>query len=218
MRITAIESQKKNPQRVNVSLDGEFAFSLARIVAAWLKVGQELSEEKIATLQAEDKHEAAFQKSMHFLSFRPRSSAEIRQNLTKHGFAETLVEETIQRLQHDGLVDDAAFAKTWVENRNTFHQRSKVALRMELHRKGLPNEIVQSVLEKNVDEEALAFIAARKYARRLVNLDKPVFHQKLGGFLGRRGFSYSTIAPVISKVWKEFSRTDDDGETLDDKE
>ncbi len=50
-RITAIEPQQKNPQRVNIYLDGEFAFGLAAVVAAWLKVGQELGEEKIASLK-----------------------------------------------------------------------------------------------------------------------------------------------------------------------
>ena len=57
--VTAIEVQQKNPQRVNIYLDDQFAFGLSRITAAWLKVGQGLSEEKIASLQAEDAREAA---------------------------------------------------------------------------------------------------------------------------------------------------------------
>ena len=105
-RITAIEPQQKNPQRVNIYLDGEFAFGLARITAGWLKVGQELSEEKIAALQVEDANELAYQKALHFLSYRPRSSAEIRQNLTKRGTPEARVEETVNRLQRAGLVND----------------------------------------------------------------------------------------------------------------
>ena len=80
-RITAIEPQQKNPQRVNIYLDGEFAFGLAVVVAAWLKVGQELGEEKIASLKMQDEREVTYQKALHFLSYRPRSSAEVRQNL-----------------------------------------------------------------------------------------------------------------------------------------
>jgi regulatory protein len=78
MQITAIEPQQKNPQRVNVYLDGEFAFGLASIVAVWLKPGQELSEEKAAQLKADDEREVAYQKALHFISYRPRSSAEVR--------------------------------------------------------------------------------------------------------------------------------------------
>jgi regulatory protein len=217
MKITAIEPQQKNPQRVNVYLDGEFAFGLARIVAAWLKVGQELSDEKVASLKAEDEGEVTYQKALHYLSYRPRSSAEVRQNLTKRGVSESLAEETVNRLSSAGLVNDETFARAWVENRNTFRPRGQSALRMELRRKGLSDETIQSVLDEQVDEEALAFEAARKYARRLAGLEWAEFRQKLGGFLARRGFSYTTLAPVVSEVWKE-TQTAGVGSILDNEE
>jgi regulatory protein len=216
-RITAIEPQQKNPQRVNVYLDGEFAFGLSAIVAAWLRVGQELDDEKIASLKAGDEREVTYQKALHFLSYRPRSSSEVRQNLARRGISETLVDETLDRLQAAGLVNDEAFARDWVENRNTFRPRGKPALRMELRRKGLSEEIVRSVLDAQVNESALALEAARKYARRLAGLEWPEFRQKLGGFLGRRGFSYTVLAPVVSEVWKE-SQTADAGSKFDNEE
>jgi regulatory protein len=217
MKITAIEPQQKNPQRVNVYLNGEFVFGLAAIVAAWLKVGQELGEEKIASLKAEDEREVTYRKALHYLSYRPRSSAEVRQNLTKRGVSESLAAETVNRLLSAGLVNDETFAQAWVENRNTFRPRSQSALRMELRRKGLSDETIQSVLDEQVDEEALAFVAARKYARRLASLEWPEFRQKLGGFLARRGFSYTTLAPVVSEVWKEI-QTAGVGSILDNEE
>jgi regulatory protein len=216
-KVTAIEPQQKYPQRVNIYLDGKFAFGLARLTAGWLKVGQELSAEKIAALLAEDESEAVYQKALHYLSFRQRSSAEVRQNLTKRNISEELIEETLNRLQSAGLVDDQAFARAWVENRNTFQPRSRSALRVELRRKGLSDETIQTVLNDQVDEEALAFEAARKYARRLAKLDRPSFNRKLSGFLARRGFSYTILSPVVSKVWKDV-KTADDGGILDDKD
>jgi regulatory protein len=216
-KITAIEPQQKNPQRVNIHLDGKFAFGLARITAGWLEVGQELNEENISSLQAEDANELAYQKAMHFLSYRPRSSVEVRQNLKQHGIPEAIVEETLNRLMRAGLVNDQEFARAWIENRNTFQPRSKSALRMELRRKGLSDEIVQPMLDEQVNEEALAFKAARKYARRLASLEWLEFRQKLGGFLARRGFSYTTLSPVISEVWKE-TQTADGRKTLDNKD
>jgi regulatory protein len=216
-KISAIEPQQKNPQRVNVYLDGEFAFGLARITAGWLKVGQDLNEERIAALQTEDAGEMVYQKALHFLSYRPRSSMEVRQNLAKRDTPEALVEETVNRLQHAGLVNDQEFARAWVENRNTFQPRSKKALQMELRRKGLSDEVIQPVLAEQVDEQALAFEAARKYTRRLAGLEWLEFRQKLSGFLSRRGFSYTTLSPVVSEVWKEI-RTADDGGILDDKD
>ena len=216
-RITAIEPQQKNPQRVNVYLDGEFALGLTSLVAAWLKVGQELGEEKIASLKVEDEREVTYQKALHFLSYRPRSMVEVRQNLLKRGISESLIEETVNRLQGAGLVNDEVFARAWVENRNTFRPRGKPALRMELRQKGLSDEIIQSVLDTQVNEAALAFEAARKYARRLAGLEWPEFRQKLAGFLARRAFTYTTIAPVVSEVWKE-TQTADAGSTSDNEE
>ena len=216
-RITAIEPQQKNPQRVNIYLDGKFAFGLAIVVAAWLRVGQELGEEKIASLKTQDEGEVTYQKALHFLSYRPRSTAEVRQNLSKRGISESLIDETLERLQSAGLVNDASFARAWVENRNTFRPRGKPALRMELRRKGLSDEIVQSVLDTQVDEPALALSTARKYARRLSGLKWPDFRQKLSGFLARRGFSYTTLAPVVSEVWKE-TQTADAGSISDNEE
>jgi regulatory protein len=216
-RITAIEPQQKNPQRVNIYLDGEFTFGLAAVVAAWLRVGQEMGEEKIASLKMQDEREIMYQKALHFLSYRPRSSAEVRQNLSKRGISESLIEETLNRLQSTGLVNDEAFARAWVENRNTFRPRGKPALRMELRRKGLSDEIVQSVLDTQVNEADLALTTARKYARRLTGLEWPEFRQKLSGFLARRGFSYITLTPVVSEVWKE-TQTADAGSISDVEE
>jgi regulatory protein len=216
-RITAIEPQQKNPQRVNIYLDGAFAFGLARITAGWMKVGLELSDEKIAALKDDDAHEMTYQKALHFLSYRPRSSYEVRKNLINRGTPPPLVEETVTRLQRAGLVNDQEFAQAWVENRNTFRPRSRSALRMELRRKGLSDEVIQKVLDEHVDEEALANIAAQKYGPRLAGLEWLDFRQKLSGYLARRGFSYTTISPVVSKVWKEIQMADEEG-TLDDKD
>jgi regulatory protein len=132
----------------------------------------------------------------------------VRQNLSKRGISETLIEETLNRLQNTGLVNDEAFARSWVENRNTFRPRGKPALRMELRRKGLSDEIVQSILDTQVNEADLALTTARKYARRLTGLEWPEFRQKLSGFLARRGFSYITLTPVVSEVWKETQMAD----------
>lgn len=216
-KITAIEPQQKNPQRVNVYLDGVFAFGVARITAGWLTVGQELGEEKVAFLLAEDANETAYQKALHYLSYRPRSSSEVSQNLVKRGVPEALVQETVNRLQRAGLVNDQEFARAWVENRNTFQPRSKLALRVELRHKGLSDEVINTVLDKQVDEQALAFEAARKYAHRLAGLEWVEFRKKLSGFLARRGFSYTTLSPVVSEIWKE-TRMADGGETIVDKD
>jgi regulatory protein len=201
-KITAIEVQKRTPNRVNIHLDGEFAFGLARIVAAWLRVGQELSDEKIEELQARDARERAYQQAMLFLSYRARSESEIRRNLRKHEIPDMVIEETIERLRQDGLANDREFASAWVENRNTFRPRSRRMMALELKQKGLDDEAIQSAVE-GVDDEASAYEAAQKRAARFKGLEWNEFRKKLSEFLARRGFSYSVIAPVVTRVWNE---------------
>ncbi len=202
-KITAIETQKKNPNRVNIYLDDEFAFGLSRIVAAWLSTGQSLSDEKMIALQTEDACEVAMQKALFFLGFRARSTQEVRKNLEKHEIPEAVIELTIERLKENKLLNDEDFARAWVENRNTFRPRSRRVMAMELNRKGLDREIVQEVLKDTTGEDVLAMEAARKYLRKVQALAWQEFRQKLGGFLGRRGFSYDVCAPVVRSLWNE---------------
>jgi regulatory protein len=201
-KITALQVQKRNPSRVNIHLDGKFAFGVDRMAAAWLKVGQELGEEKIKELQAEDTSERAFQQALLFLSYRIRSEYEIRRNLEKHKFPEAVVEATIERLRREGLANDKQFAQLWVENRSTFRPRGRRALALELRQKGIPDPTIQAIIE-TVDDESLAYSAARQKAHKLPVQEWAEFRKKLSGFLARRGFSYSIIKPIVLRVWDE---------------
>jgi len=201
-KITALVVQKRNPNRVNLYLDGEYAFGVARIVAAWLKVGAELDEKKIEQLQLEDAREWALQQALLFLSYRARSESEIRKNLSKHEVPETVIDETLEKLRRDGLANDNEFAQAWVENRSTFRPRSRRMLAMELRQKGLDDESTQAALQ-NVDDEPLAYEAALKRAARFKDLEWSEFRKKLSEFLARRGFSYAVTAPVVSRIWNE---------------
>lgn len=208
--ITAIENQKKDPQRVNIYLDEEFAFGLAGYLAAWLLVGESISEEKIKKLISDDLLETAVQKALHFLSFRPRSTSEVRKNLENREIPESVIEETIDRLKGNSVLDDQKFAYEWVENRSDFRPRSRSALRMELRQKGIPEDVIQTALEE-VDDESLTLQAARKYMRRLSGLNKLDFRKKLSAHLARRGFSFASINPVVTLAWNEIQSTSDHG-------
>lgn len=208
--ITAIENQKKDPQRVNIYLDDEFAFGLAGFLAAWLTVGQALNEEKINKLISDDLLEHAVQKALHYLSFRPRSISETRKNLKNRDIPENVIDETIDRLQKNSLLDDQKFALDWIENRTAFRPRSRSALRMELRLKGIQDDVIENVLE-SIDDEALTLQATRKYIRHLEGLNKLEFRKKLSSHLTRRGFNFASINPVVTLVWNEIQTTSNHG-------
>jgi len=200
--ITALKVQKKNAQRINVYLDGEFAFGLSRIVAAWLQIGQELSEEKIAQLKAEDAVESTYQRTLHFISIRPRSEKEIIQYLNKIGLDAGIQEKILERLKAHDWINDQRFASQWVENRTLYHPTSKRALRTELFIKGIDQETINEAIA-NYDEEQNAYLAALKMLHRFRNLPSFQFQRKLYPFLSRRGFSHETIQSVIQRLWDE---------------
>lgn len=205
-KITALELQKRNRQRINVYLDGEFKFGLARIVAAWLQVGQELSEEKIELLLAQDNEEVAYQRALKFLDYRPRSEFELRRNLRKHKINDEVQDIVIRRLHENSLLDDERFASLWVENRCELRPRGKRLLQYELKQRGITEEIIQNTLE-TIDEEHLAYRAAKKQARKYESLEWNTFRKKMYGFLSRRGFGYATSSEVIDRVWADCNST-----------
>jgi regulatory protein len=89
-----------------------------------------------------------------------------------------------------------------VENRSAFRPRSRRLMAMELRQKGLDDESISSATQ-NVDDETLAYEAAQKRVARLKHLEWTEFRKKMSDFLGRRGFSYSVVAPVVTRIWNE---------------
>lgn len=203
--ITAIRVQSKNPKRVNVFLDGEYAFSLEKILAARLSLGQILTAEKIEKLKDQDNEEKAYLRALHFLSYRPRSINEVQERLTKAGFSENAIQIALQRLINAELLGDHEFSRLWIENRTLSSPRSKRALEYELRKKGVDREIIQNALSRLDDETPLAKAAAEKYSRRLRTLPFDLFRRKLSGFLARRGFNYGIITEIIPVIWKEMN-------------
>ena len=203
-KITALTRQKKNPDRINVFLDGEFAFGLAEITAVYLKIGQELTDADITKLQAADDIEKARETALRYIEYRPRSIAEVRKNLRGKDYDETVIDHVITRLSEVGLLDDTKFAAYWVEQRETFKPRSQIALRQELMQKGVDRAIIDQAIA-TVDETAAAKRLAQKQATRYARLEEDAFRKKMMGYLQRRGFSYGIIQEVTIAVWEDLS-------------
>ncbi|MGQ9501818.1 MAG: RecX family transcriptional regulator [Anaerolineae bacterium] len=206
--VTALEFQKGNKERVNVYLDGAFAFGLPAIIAAThLRRGQTLSDAEIAALRALDEQERAYEQVLRFLGYRPRSRAEIERYLRRKRFAEETITRVMTRLQEAGYLDDEAFARFWVENRQRFRPRSRRALDVELRQKGVERDIVQEIVGEQDDEEA-AWQAVEARLLRWSTLSREQLQRKLGDFLARRGFDYETIRVVYRRACQAL-RTDE---------
>lgn len=212
--ITALRYQKRSRERVNVYLDGAFAFALPALVAATLRRGQHLSDAEIERLQALDAEQRAYDRCLRYLGRRSRSTAEVRRYLQRIGVSQPTAEAVVERLAAAGYLDDQAFAAAWVADRERFRPRSQAALRRELRQKGVAESAIARALD-HVDDEENAYRAARPRAQRLQGLDARAFRQKLGGFLLRRGFSHEVVWPVVAQLWQEVHGQGDDQTELD---
>ena len=202
-KVTAIRSGRRQGKRVNIFLDGKFTLSLEAELAAkeGLGVEQELTESDIEALAQADLCQRCLNAALHYLSYRPRSEAEIRERLKRRGFDEGSVETTIAKLKAQGLVDDLAFAQFWKDNRQSFSPRSQRLTRSELRQKGVASDIIEQVVAQVSDEDS-AYRAALAKARRLSRADYQSFRRRLGDYLKRRGFGYGVIKHTVERVWQ----------------
>jgi len=203
-KITALRMRKGRNKRVNVYLDGEFAFSLEAEVAVQegLRVDQELSPERAEEIASSNNYRRCYDAAALILSYRPRSEPELRDRLLTKGFPGTSIDQVITRLKEQGLVNDDSFAEFWMENRDTFSPRSRWLTGQELRRKGISEEIINRVAG-SIDDEDSAYRAARKKARNLPRHDYQSFYRRLGDFLQRRGFDFGVIKVSVKRLWEE---------------
>ena len=204
MKITALKVQQRNKRRVNVYLDDSYAFALFATDAAALRVGQEVSPEKAASLQAGDERQKVMNHASQFLAHRPRSVQEVRRRLREKDYAVDVIETVLARLQELDLLDDDAFARYWVEQREQFRPRSRAMLRYELAQKGVARNVVDTALQ-SVDEYASALKAAQRWAASKTGLEPETFRKKLGSFLSRRGFPYSVVRETMEHLENEMT-------------
>lgn len=203
--ITAIKKQKRNSNRVNIYLDDEFSFGLYVINAVRLKIGQTLSLSEINELQYEDQIESAYQKALNFIAYKPRTIFDVRKKLIDGGYPDQIIETILEKLLEKGYLNDQQFAENWIENKSLHKPRGKKLIRLELKQKNIDQEIIEDAVNQMDSDDELAVRAAEKYHKRLSNFDEEIYKRRLTGYLMRRGFSYSTIKPIVNGMWEKTS-------------
>jgi regulatory protein len=215
-RITAIEVQARDPERVNLFLEGRFAFGLSNKVLAdaGLKQGDVLSEGQVGDLLRREAAQQALQQAFLYLSYRQRSEHELHRYLAQKGHAPETIEATLAKLGDYHYVDDQVFAQSWVENRQKFRPRGGRLLRAELRQKGVEREVAdQAIADAAGDEREQALDAARRKLPTVKAADYGEFGRKLGGFLQRRGFPPDVTWDIVRTLWRE--RTGEVPEPID---
>jgi regulatory protein len=133
------------------------------------------------------------------LTGRARSRRELADKLAAKGVPDDVAVRLLDRFEEVGLVDDEAFARSWVSGRQQAKGLARRALGHELRRKGVDDELVREVLDE-VDpdqEEHAARLLVRRKLRTLSRVDDATATRRLVGMLARKGYAPGTAYAVV---------------------
>jgi regulatory protein len=207
MVIVALERVPRK-KRLLVRTDVSEPFSVSPDIAAryGLVAGTPLSEARLQEIRQEQAREDAMAAALRIVVYAPRSERELRERLARRGIDSAVVAATVARMKELRLIDDAAFAASWVENRDSSSPRSRRLLAQELRSKGIRQDVASASTE-GVDDTRAAYRAGEKRARLLAGRPFEEFRRKVGDLLLRRGFDYETAREAVDRLWQEYSAT-----------
>lgn len=210
MKITDISIQHRNPDRVNISIDGKYRFSLdvLQVIDLGIKTGQEIDADRLAELEQESTFGKLYIRAFEYAMIRPRSAKEMREYLwrktragkyktrsgeirDREGISKDVANRVYDRLVKKGYVSDTKFAKHWAQNRNLSKGISRRKLIGELRSKGVEQEIIDDILPSSArhDDSEIDKIIAKKRAR--------YDDEKLMQYLLRQGFPYDLVKTKV---------------------
>jgi regulatory protein len=212
MRITRVETQKKNPSRRSIYADGEYVLgvSIETLLKSGFRTGDEITPDQLKTLLCEEEAAEAKRVALRYLSHRPRTAKEVRDKLRNKEFPDSDISQAIGDLERAGLLNDAEFARMYIRDAIAAKAVGRTLMKRKLLLLGVEKSVVEAALDEtfgevNVEESALE--AARKFMRKSTATHKPSdmarLKSRLENFLGRRGFSWDTIAPIVRTLIKE---------------
>ncbi|MDP4038670.1 MAG: RecX family transcriptional regulator [bacterium] len=195
--ITKITPQLKNKDLFSIFVDGKFFCGLNGLAIGSfdLKTGQEISSTQLNKILESSSKSKAYERSLHYLSFRPRSIFEIRQYLIKKAYPEKIIDSTVDKLVKQGMLNDQSFCESWVNSRDLIKPTSSRRLFLELTSKGVDKEVIRQVLDARGGEAEIDNLKSiiKKKTARLTN-------DKLIEFLARRGYKYQDIKLALDDL------------------
>lgn len=214
MRITRIESQKKNRGRKSLYAGDEFVVGVGAetLLRAGVRRGDELSEEQLEDLRRMEDMQAARRAALGYLSRRPRTEKEVRDRLRGREFSDAEIGETIRQLKLANLLNDEEFAHMFVRNALSRRPVGPLRMKQKMMLLGLDKRLVESTIMELCTTETQttsARDAAEKFlARHQARRQDPLKLRKgLVDHLTRRGFPWGIVQPLVKDILHPSSTT-----------
>ncbi len=202
MKITSLTQQKKNPNRYNLEVDGEFkkGISDTMVLEFSLRNGGEITKEELKQVVTSEDQNKVRDKALDLLSRRLHSRKELALKLQKKDYPEEQIQITLDKLEKDKYLDDLEFAKALVKIRQEKSPKGSIYVRRELYQKGVPEEAIEEIIVKDYPLEKEMEIAQKvleKKSRSLRGIESRTKRNKLKQFLLQRGFQFEAINEVM---------------------
>ena len=201
--ITKIESQKKNNDRVNIYVDGEFFMAVFTelIYTFNLKKGMEIDQNNLTYILKEEMYIKAKNKALNILSKADQSEKKIREKLSSE-FEEDTIDIVIEFLLKNKFIDDDLLAQKIVNTNVNLNKCGRNKIKQNLYNKGISIESINeaiSEIDKDIEFENAMYLAKKRY-ERVKNEDKRKIYQKISQHLAYKGFDYDIIKRVLNKL------------------
>lgn len=210
-----VKAKRSGWNRVEVLLDNEQKISLAYEVFLknQLKLNQEISEDLLSLLLAEDQKYQVKQSALNFLSRRHHSRSELRAKLKQKKFPTDLIEQTLDSLEQNNFLDDLSFARIFTDEKIKSKNWGKNKVKAELIKRGISSKIISAVQEEKFAEETeieSGYEIANKKLRQLLkrDVDKGKIKNNLYSFLISRGYDYDSCKQIIGRLMRDGELTD----------
>lgn len=203
-KITKIEIQKRNKERVNLFLDGEYAFSLSLelMYKEGLKVNQEVDINILKALAKKESYIRCKESALRIIERNYKTEKEVRDKLKLKGYEEDDIDSSIEFLKNYNFLNDYNYTKAFIKDKINIQGSQKI--KYNLIKKGISKEIVQEQLSSiNKDDEK---ITALNIAKKKLNIikksenDEYKISGKLYRFLISKGYGYDVVKEVVKEV------------------
>lgn len=201
-KITDLKIQKNNKARANLYLDDEFAFGveMLTVMKLGLKIGQDVSEERLKEAIFDSEKSVAFEKAVDYLGRGMRTERQMREYLQKKGYSLEIINVVVSKLKDYRYLDDKQYAAMYVEQ--NVKTKGERRLKQELQQKGISSAWAEEAAQTDSETEAKnATALAQKYMRNkpcdLKNL------QRLQRYLISRGYGFDVVNSIVRSFQNE---------------
>lgn len=208
MKITKLETQKNNKEKVNVFVDDKYSFSLTLngLIESKLREGSEVTEEQISLIKKQDNPKLATLQALNIISYSMKTEKELIQKLKEKDFDDNSIEYAIENMKKYGYVDDEAYVISYIKNKAIPQKFGERKIIQNLSQKGIDNSLIKEKINElynDDDKKENVMLLSEKYLSKLNKYDDIKKKQKLYNYLLGKGFSYDLISYACKKVFKD---------------